>query len=176
MYCVFHHISGHLPRQICFWKISTKTWASVPPLLGQMPNFFRKWILRAPLRYLCQTQSFPSFGRHSASFLELVNILHWYCYAIARLKNQHIHNLLSTSIRGSSGVSSYLRPVHPSSLGDKKTHKSNVTNSRKIFILCEVMCWGDVLGVPGSPAGDGELLLQLPRLLLHLIPFQDCPL
>ena len=52
MYCVFHHISGHLPRQIWFWKISTKTWASVrpsPPLLGQMPNFFRKWILRAPL-------------------------------------------------------------------------------------------------------------------------------
>ena len=31
MYCVFHHISGHLPRQILFWKISTKTWASDPP-------------------------------------------------------------------------------------------------------------------------------------------------
>ena len=25
MYCVFHHISGHLPRQIWFWKILTKT-------------------------------------------------------------------------------------------------------------------------------------------------------
>ena len=50
MYCVFHHISGHLPRQIWFWKILT--WASVRPprpLLGQMPNFFRKRILRAPL-------------------------------------------------------------------------------------------------------------------------------
>ena len=52
MYCVFHHISGHLPRQIWFWKFSTKTWASVrpPPLLGQMPNFFRKMILMAPLK------------------------------------------------------------------------------------------------------------------------------
>ena len=52
MYCVFHHIFGHLPRQIWFWKISTKTWASVRPprpLLGQMPNFFRKCVLRAPL-------------------------------------------------------------------------------------------------------------------------------
>ena len=52
MYCVFHHISSHLPRQIWFWKISTKTWASVrppPPLLGQKPKFFRKLILMAPL-------------------------------------------------------------------------------------------------------------------------------
>ena len=35
-----------------FWKFSTKTWTSVkplPPLLGQMPNFFRKTILMAPL-------------------------------------------------------------------------------------------------------------------------------
>ena len=29
MYCVFHHIPGHLPRQIWFWKFSTKTWALV---------------------------------------------------------------------------------------------------------------------------------------------------
>ena len=53
MYCVFHHISSHLPRQIWFWKISTKTWASVrppPPLLGQKPKFFRKSILMAPLK------------------------------------------------------------------------------------------------------------------------------
>ena len=52
MCCVFHHVSGHLPRQIWFWTISTKTWASVRPLrplLGQMPSFFRKWILMAPL-------------------------------------------------------------------------------------------------------------------------------
>ena len=35
MYCVIHHISGHLPRQIWFWKFSTKTWISwIFPLLG----------------------------------------------------------------------------------------------------------------------------------------------
>ena len=46
-HCVFH-----LPRQICFCEISTKIWASVrppPPLLGQMPKFFWKSILTAPL-------------------------------------------------------------------------------------------------------------------------------
>ena len=30
-------------------EISTKTWASVNPLLGQMPNFFQKSISMAPL-------------------------------------------------------------------------------------------------------------------------------
>ena len=41
MYCVFHHISGHLPRQILFWKFSTKTWASVrpPPCWAKCPTF-----------------------------------------------------------------------------------------------------------------------------------------
>ena len=45
MYCVFHHISGHLPRQIWFWKILTKTWASVrlpPPLVGPKAQVFPK--------------------------------------------------------------------------------------------------------------------------------------
>ena len=44
MYCVFHHISSHLPRQIWFWKISTKTWASVrpPPLVGPKAQVFPK--------------------------------------------------------------------------------------------------------------------------------------
>ena len=44
MYCVFHHISGHLPRQIWFWKISTKTWASIspPPLVGPKAQVFPK--------------------------------------------------------------------------------------------------------------------------------------
>ena len=54
MYCVSHHISGHLPRQIWFWKISIKTWVSVrppPPLLGKMPDFFRKWNFRAPFKW-----------------------------------------------------------------------------------------------------------------------------
>ena len=64
MYCVFHHISGHLPRQIWFWKISTKTWASVRPprpLLGQMPNFFRKCILRASLIVVVFTRGVQHF-------------------------------------------------------------------------------------------------------------------
>ena len=53
IYCVFHHISVHLPRQCWFWKISKTNWVSVrpphPPLLGQMPKFFWKSILTAPL-------------------------------------------------------------------------------------------------------------------------------
>ena len=44
MYRVFHHISYHLPRQIWFWKILTKTWASVrpPPLVGPKAQVFPK--------------------------------------------------------------------------------------------------------------------------------------
>ena len=59
MYCLFHHISGHFPRQIWFWKISKKTWASVrpPPLLGRFPNFFQKRILKAPLMQVNTTQA-----------------------------------------------------------------------------------------------------------------------
>ena len=97
MYCVFHHISGHLPRQIWFWKISTKTWASVRPprpLLGQMPKFFRKSILRAPLtqikdQFICGAKPSPliiempilSFQSSSAfagysSYIWLVSVQH----------------------------------------------------------------------------------------------------
>ena len=99
MYCVFHPISGHLPRQIWFWKISIKTWASVwppCPLLGQMPNFFRKWISMAPhMYYTCnstpwrrelmseQRDSFPKqlflfsflFRYHIESFSDPQNML-----------------------------------------------------------------------------------------------------
>ena len=32
-----------------------------------------------------------------------------------------------------------------------------------------------MLGVVGPFVGDGELLVELPRLLLHLFTFQDCP-
>ena len=44
MYCVFLHITGHLPRQIWFWKISTKTWDLVrpPPLVGPNAQVFPK--------------------------------------------------------------------------------------------------------------------------------------
>ena len=52
MYCVFHHISGHLPRQIWFWEISTKTWASVRPplpLVGPNAQLFPKMHFDGPL-------------------------------------------------------------------------------------------------------------------------------
>ena len=53
MFCVFHHISGHLPRQIKFWSILIKSWDWVsPPPIGTksqvLPNFF----LKAPLKLL----------------------------------------------------------------------------------------------------------------------------
>ena len=36
MYCVFHHISGHLSRQILFWKMLMKTWDWVRSGLQQI--------------------------------------------------------------------------------------------------------------------------------------------
>ena len=65
MHCVFHPISGNLTRQIWFWKISTKTWASVrpPPLLGQKPKFFRKFILMAPLTVVFDDVSLHQYGQ-----------------------------------------------------------------------------------------------------------------
>ena len=47
--------SQHLwavPRKIKFWSILKKSWDWVrppPPSLGQIPNFYRKFVLKAPL-------------------------------------------------------------------------------------------------------------------------------
>ena len=54
MYCVFHHISDHLQKQILFLLILQKnSWDSVrppsPPLLGQNPKFGKGKIIGAPL-------------------------------------------------------------------------------------------------------------------------------
>ena len=63
MYCVFHHISGHLPRQIWFWKFSTKTWASVrPPLVGPNAQFFPKNNFDGPPNRFCLTRRGTFFG------------------------------------------------------------------------------------------------------------------
>ena len=89
MYCVFHHISGHLPRQIWFWKISTKTWASVrppPPLLGRMPNFFQKRILKAPLS--CQNLLWEGKWLHfTISYISISS----YAWVEAPEKSVHVN-------------------------------------------------------------------------------------
>ena len=51
--------SQHLwavPRQIRFWSILKKSWDWVrppPPSLGQIPNFYRKFVLHASLSHSC---------------------------------------------------------------------------------------------------------------------------
>ena len=53
MYCVFQHISGHLPRQIEFWLIWIKSWDWVrpptPQSLGLNPNLNQKIFYKLPL-------------------------------------------------------------------------------------------------------------------------------
>ena len=43
-----------------------------------------------------------------------------------------------------------------------------------IIISLDYLLTGNVLRVPGPLTGDGELLLQLLGLLLHLLTFQEC--
>ena len=62
MYCVFHHISGHLPRQICFWKISTKTWASVRPPNAKCPTSSENGFWGPPLLSLHNNNIIANFS------------------------------------------------------------------------------------------------------------------
>ena len=117
MYCVFHHISGHLPRQIFFGKILTKTWASVRlprPLLGQMPNFFRKCILRAPLSAKYQnTKYYGEESRGKGKHLTLLkNILQLRlfsnglkCHGIFDQNNEHSRLIFASRLRISNKIS-----------------------------------------------------------------------
>ena len=64
MYCVFHHISSHLQRQICFWKISAKTWASVRPphpCWAKSPSFSENQFWWQPSYYCWQISFWSSF-------------------------------------------------------------------------------------------------------------------
>ena len=52
MYCVFHHISDHLQRQILFRQFYKKVGirSDPPPRLGQNPKFVKGNKLGAPLK------------------------------------------------------------------------------------------------------------------------------
>ena len=75
-------------QQIKFWSISKKSWDWVrppPPSLGQIPNFYRKFVLQAPLRpwslptlVILLRRRKSSTGAIPEHFLIILNHYSWY--------------------------------------------------------------------------------------------------
>ena len=70
-YCVFHHISGHLPRQIKFWSILIKSWD-----WGKIPRKAEFLFYKLPL---CQEEGIDKEGGLESLKLILMWIFASYC-------------------------------------------------------------------------------------------------
>ena len=95
MYCVFHHISDHLPKQILFWKFLTKTWASArPPLVGPKAQVFPN-VFSLPLNknFKLQTSYVLLVGQgfllgHGAEKTQISSWVKVWCYQLSKSANE----------------------------------------------------------------------------------------
>ena len=118
MYCVFHHIPGHFPRQIWFWKFSTKLGLrSDPP---------------APCWAKCPTFSEKEFWWPSLKFEEK-SYFAWFslfCSVCISCEQELLFSTLGNVLRSS--------PAHPLSLSNPWLPRAC---PKRAIHMIQAICW-----------------------------------